>query len=129
LNDKFFVSAGACLQTPIYSLIVWETLNTKMEEISGQTVCETEIIVNKNKTGNTFSDLQIGVGGSFTYMFVRQFGVKFGVFKDLNNIFNKSVPSFTFNASDEFKPLRFSLGLRYMLGGIFVKKKEIMEKI
>jgi len=129
LEDKFFVSAGGYLQTPLFTSVVWENITTtEIEEINGETVCEYEKVINKNKTGSTFSDLQVGVGGSFTYMFSNKLGIKFGVAKDLNSIFNKPESSL-YLSTNAFKPLKVSLGLRYRFGGAYIKAQDQMEKM
>ena len=128
LNEKFFIGVGGYLQTPLYSSVSREYVTTKMEEINGETVCHNEKVVEKDKTGSAFSDLQMGIGGNFTYMFSKQLGVRFGVSKDLNSIFIKpestNIPTF-----DEFKPLKFSLGIRYRFGSSYIMTKDQMEKM
>ena len=129
LKDKFFVGVGGYLQTPLFTSVVSENHTIKMEEINGQTVCEPEKVVNKNTTGSSFSDLQIGIGGNFTYMFSKKIGFKVGVTKDINNIFNNPVSVFALTTNGVFKPLKFSFGFRYRFGGAYVRAKEIVEEM
>ena len=113
LHHRLFLRGGAYLQTPIYSSTDNESIRIESEVTNGIEICEYVKVENHNTSGNSLNHLQFGATANLAYRLSNSLNIELGISKDLSNTFSKEEYQIYPLKGDEFKPLKFSLGIEY----------------